>query len=81
MSSPSGQVLIALLAQRLFRGQRCETCYSYDGPDERYGGGCSYPPYREVEPNDRCTLWEPRPGCGLDPLGIPLASSASEVHQ
>ena len=79
MSSPSNQVLIALLAERLPRGQRCATCNSYDAPEgDGYGGECSYPPYREVEPNDRCLLWEPRPGCGLDGAGVPVASSLAD---
>lgn len=71
-------LLIELLAQCLPRGQRCETCAAYDAPDEEYGAGCSYPPYRSVEPNDRCTLWEPREGCGLDGVGTPLASPLAD---
>ena len=77
MSSPSDPLLIALLAQRLPCGQRCETCATYEPDDdgEPYGYCClnTY-----VEASMGCVYWEPREGCGLDGVGTPLASPLAD---
>lgn len=55
-------LLAQLLAERLPRGQRCGTCYSFDpAEDDQEWGGCKGPHMcLNVHVRDACPQWEPR---------------------
>lgn len=71
MASP---ILVALLEKPLPRGMRCDRC-EFWAPDEEFPteGHCAN------HENDTlaywaCVYWQPAENCGLDFMGVPLAS-------
>jgi hypothetical protein len=71
-------VLSALLATPLHRGMRCATCCKWHpDPHDDQVGAC------DEHDDDTmfmqgCVYWSPRAGCGLDYMGIPLASPLAD---
>ena len=73
--------LTALLARRLPRGMRCDRCLhwirdDFPGADD---GDCVQ--HEEgTSAHDGCVYWSAAPGCGLDYMGIPLASPLADAE-
>jgi hypothetical protein len=74
-------LLIALLARPLRRGMRCDGCQHWMGNEHETESPCTLK-YPQIQSNtDSCVYWSPAPGCGLDAMGIPLASPLAMVDE
>lgn len=67
--------LDTLLSQPLPRALRCDNCahWQRDAFPSSEDGDCAEHE-RVTVAYQGCVYWSPRPGCGLDYMGIPLAS-------
>lgn len=77
--------LISLLARPLPRGMRCDGCAHWqpewpdNDPDLDVIGECEAQDERySTSAHDGCVYWQPAPGCGLDHMGVPLASPLAQ---
>lgn len=80
MNETHGDLLVALLAEPLPRGMRCNECRHWT-PDETWPeeGECSGQDERPYTSYwDGCVYWSPTTGSGLDYMGIPLASPLAD---
>ena len=80
MSSPSDPVLIALLDKPLPRGMRCNTCMQceIDSSTPTVGWCTEHDHY--VGHKQGCVYWQPADDCGLDYMGVPLASPLAQEN-
>lgn len=77
----SNSTLIALLSTPIRRGMRCDGCVHWqpDPPDYEHGECAEHSSLEgSTSAHWACVYWSPMPGCGLDYMGIPLASSLAD---
>jgi hypothetical protein len=70
--------LIALLSRPLPRGMRCATCAHWTRDPIWTDEGYCAERDEDTMPRQGCVYWQARPGCGLDYMGVPLASPLAQ---